>query len=268
MSHSEPVSSTCDNCRAALVGPYCAACGQKALPLNPRLHDFVHELTHELLHVDGKLFRSVRKLLLSPGFLTREEFEGRRVAWVRPIRLYLVFSLVYFALATLAPDPNVHFRVTDRGQQSPDTGAGLRQLGFESEQAFQETVRHAQATWAPRVMFLLVPFYAWLVHLATRRTGRNFPQHLYFALHVHAAWFVAGAVLALARWTLPAIGAKGVETLAVVYAIGYAVLAFRHVYGVTTGRALLRMGAILAVYFVGVVTATLAFLLPVIFWYR
>ncbi|HEX2341986.1 MAG TPA: hypothetical protein VHI98_16040 [Vicinamibacterales bacterium] len=25
-----------------------------------------------------------------------------------------------------------------------------------------------------------------------RRSGRNYPQHLYFSLHVHAAWFFCG----------------------------------------------------------------------------
>jgi hypothetical protein len=33
-----------------------------------------------------------------------------------------------------------------------------------------------------------------LHELVSRRSGRNYPQHLYFALHVHAGWFFAGAV--------------------------------------------------------------------------
>ena len=70
---SDPV--VCHNCRAELHGPFCAQCGQEALPLNPRLRDVVREFAHELLDMDGRVFRSVRKLFLAPGFLTREQFE-------------------------------------------------------------------------------------------------------------------------------------------------------------------------------------------------
>ena len=264
MSHTTPDSIVCHNCGADLHGMYCAQCGQKALPLNPRLRDFMHDLTHEMLHVDGKIFRSIRKLLLSPGFLTREQIEGRRARWVPPIRLYLIFSVTYFALISVLPVGGLHVELKNTGTEDQETAAGLKSLGFENERELQETVRHAQATWTPRIMFLLVPFYAWLVHLATRRTTRNFPQHLYFALHVHAAWFAAGALVAVAQWLTPSVVEKVVETLALVYGTAYAVIAFRRVYAVTITQALLRTGGILAVYFLAVLTAVAAIVVPVI----
>ena len=36
-------------------------------------------------------------------------------------------------------------------------------------------------------MFVLVPLFAALVMLRRRSSGHTYPQHLYFALHVHAA---------------------------------------------------------------------------------
>ncbi len=264
MTHPAPDSTVCHNCGADLHGAYCAQCGQQVLALNPRLRDFLHDLTHEVLHVDGKIFRSIRKLLLSPGFLTREQIEGRRARWVPPIRLYLIFSVTYFALTSLLPAGGLHVELKNSGTQDQETVSGLRRLGFESEQDLQEAVGHAQATWTPRIMFLLVPFYAWLVHLATRRTSGNFPQHLYFALHVHAAWFAAGALVALARWMSSPVVAKGVEALVLFYGTAYAVIAFRRVYTVTIGQALLRTGAILVIYFVAVLTAVAAIVVPVI----
>jgi hypothetical protein len=41
----------------------------------------------------------------------------------------------------------------------------------------------ALVEWVPRAMFVLVPLFAGLVALMVRRSGRNYPQHLYFALH-------------------------------------------------------------------------------------
>ena len=47
-------SGECLNCQAALAGPYCATCGQKAVKPHPTFHDLVHEFTHELLHEPAK----------------------------------------------------------------------------------------------------------------------------------------------------------------------------------------------------------------------
>lgn len=93
------MSGFCHNCGIRLSGPYCAACGQKVRPLNITVHDFFHEFIHETLHVDGRLFQSIRRLILSPGFLTREYLQGRRARWISPIRLYLIFSVIFFALS-------------------------------------------------------------------------------------------------------------------------------------------------------------------------
>jgi hypothetical protein len=264
MGDAAPASDACYNCAAPLSGAYCAACGQKALPLNPGLQDFLHDFTHEMLHVDGKIFRSVRRLLFSPGFLTREQFEGRRARWISPIRLYLIFSIAYFAMTSLVPAPGL--RVTFKGENDQDTTEELRKLGFESEREFQEALQHAWGKWAPRVMFLLVPLFAWLVHRAYRRTGRNYPQHLYFALHVHAAWFAAGTIAAAAALVPWPFFPRAVAALALAYAGIYVVLSLRTAYGGTTKRAFARAVLVVGVYWIAVILATVALALPVIFW--
>ncbi len=251
---SGPDSALCHNCGNALSGPYCATCGQQAKPLNPSLHDLVHDVTHEMLHVDGRIFQSVKKLLLAPGYLTLELFNGRRARWISPLRLYLVFSLLYFAAAASS------IGNTRGGNEA--TSEDLAGLGFNSEQELQETVQHVQHTWAPRVMFVLVPFAAWLVLLVCRRCGRNYPQHLFFALHVHAALFAAGALLAVARMTNNTIIARLFAVLTIVYAVVYVVLAFKNAYGGSLRRALMRAAIVAGIYWVAIVAATLAIVLP------
>ncbi|PYR91389.1 MAG: hypothetical protein DMF84_17260 [Acidobacteria bacterium] len=142
MGHAVPASDACYNCATPLSGAYCAACGQKALPLNPGLHDFLHDFTDEMLHVDGKIFQSTRKLLTAPGFLTREQFEGRRARWISPIRLYLIFSLAYFAMTSLVPVSGV--RVTIKSESDQETAEELRKLGFGSEQDLHVAARPEQ----------------------------------------------------------------------------------------------------------------------------
>jgi hypothetical protein len=272
-------SEFCHNCGIRLSGPYCAACGQKDVPLSVTLRDFFHELTHETLHVDGRIFQTIRRLLLSPGFLTREYIQGRRARWISPIRLYLVFSVAYFALSAFTgfrvgvydrpPRSGFSFSLgdasragvtADNGQDAEDEA---RKLGYENFAAMRNAVNQAILAWVPRVMFVLMPFFAWLVARAYRRVDRNYLHHLIFAVHVHAAWFGAGAVAKAVEIAVPPAG-HVLEPLGVMFGIVYVVIAFRRVYG-RVRFAFVRIAIVLAAYFVVYVVAFAAVIVPVVF---
>jgi hypothetical protein len=109
--------SECLNCGTALHGEFCSGCGQKAGHSNPTFHDLWHDVTHETLHVDGRLWSSLRLLFTKPGFLTQEYIAGRRTTHFPPLRLYLICSVAYFAIAAFAPfDATV--QVDDRRGQT------------------------------------------------------------------------------------------------------------------------------------------------------
>jgi hypothetical protein len=248
----------CPNCGASLDGAFCAQCGQKVSPLNPSFGEFLHDLVHELTHVDGKIVQSIRLLLTRPGFLSREHFEGRRVRYVTPIRLYLVFSLLYFAIAAFAPLGGLTVNVRPGPGEDP-------QLAARREQELRHVANEAITHWAPRAMFFLVPVFAGLVALAARRSGRNYPQHLYFAMHVHAAWFFAGAVAAAGRIAAVPYLTAGVSQAAFLYGAVYFVLAFRRAYDVAPRKAILRTAAVTVTYAFVVLATLAAITLPVIF---
>ena len=54
---------------------------------------------HELTDFDSRIWRTVRALVLRPGFLTSEYWKGRRRLYINPARLFLTAVIVY-ALAT------------------------------------------------------------------------------------------------------------------------------------------------------------------------
>lgn len=209
----------CHNCGIRLAGAFCANCGQKVQELDPTLKHFLHDLTHELLHVDGKIFKSVWTLLVRPGVLTRDYFEGRRARWISPIRLYLVWSVAYFAFGALVED-------------DPTADQALSAGG--------------------RLMVVLLPLFAWFVSLAARKR-KHFPQHLYFALHVHAAWFAAWLVReAGAELLSPRVMAstRWLGWLMLLYSAIYGVLAFRTAYRETLLKSTLKMSAVAVAYFI------------------
>jgi hypothetical protein len=268
--------TTCANCGTPLAGPYCGSCGQKTAPPNPTIGDFLHELSHELLHVDGKIFRSLRLLVAAPGALTREQFEGRRVRYISPIRLYLTFSVVYFAVAALTPA--ISFRITVGGQgtqgfslrspseprqSNPDE---LRRLGFESQEELERAAGEAIVHSTPRAMFLLVPLFAAMIGLTVQRSRRNYPQQLYFALHVHAAWFLMLALGTLAR-LIPVHWAP-LSFVVPVWMLVYLVLALRRAYGLRIGGALWRAAVVAVAYGLVLVATMVAIVLPAVVRHR
>lgn len=217
----------CPNCGARLTGPYCTGCGQKVRPINPTMGHFLHELAQEVLNFDGKIFRSVWLLLTRPGFLTQEVLAGRRASYVAPVRLYLVFSIAYFGIATLAPTAG-DFGL-DTASQDNERAAELQTLAAHRDQLIA-VVSDISEHWIPRAMFVLVPLFAALVMLLSGHRENHYPQHLYFALHTHAAWFFAGVVSAAGKMTLPGPFAVAVTQAGTIYVVGYFLLAFGRVY--------------------------------------
>ena len=64
---------------------------------NLTLGAFLKETTEELTHWDGKVWATLRTLLLHPGVLTIDFLAGRRARWLSPLRVYLICSVALFA---------------------------------------------------------------------------------------------------------------------------------------------------------------------------
>src|SRR5712691_4475945 len=102
---TEPSLTACTNCGAMLADNYCASCGER----QPGHHDlsvghFVHDVVHEFIHLDSKLFRTLRDLVARPGFLTEEYFAGRKSRSIPPLRLFLtLFALQFVAFTFYTP---------------------------------------------------------------------------------------------------------------------------------------------------------------------
>jgi hypothetical protein len=107
--------STCANCDAPLSGPYCSQCGQHVHDSARTLGALLHDGWHVLTHLDGRFWGTMGLLLLRPGRLTVEYFAARRARYVPPVRLYLVLSIVVFALASATSH--------DDASRNPATGA-------------------------------------------------------------------------------------------------------------------------------------------------
>jgi len=94
--HSLPLGAPCPNCATPLQGPWCHACGQKGEAYSRSIWHLTAEAFEGLTHFDGRFWRTLPRLVLKPGELTRDYLDGHRAAQIPPFRLFLVVLLLVF----------------------------------------------------------------------------------------------------------------------------------------------------------------------------
>lgn len=265
--------AACLNCGAALPSPpprYCPDCGQETNVRPPTMGEFVQQFGGAYFATEGALWRTLKLLLLRPGELTRQYLAGRRRHFLLPLRLYLTISLVVLLALRIAAGWNIDEAVQlDIGERKATVNAltlgggrvGLKDGVFYCEglpawlcRRFQRRLDvDAKALLAqlPQLgervvanlgaaMFVMLPAFAlWLKLLYLNRRLR-YTEHLVFALHVHAFWFLALACTVF--------GPAWAGTLATFVVPVYTLMAMRRVYGGRWWPLLLRAVVISALY--------------------
>jgi hypothetical protein len=264
----------CPNCNAALADPprrFCPECGQETRVRAPRLMEFVQQFGGAYLATEGALWRTLKLLLFKPGELTRQYLAGRRKHYVLPLRLYLTVSVLVLLGVRLFGVPGMNVQTPDLTstatkpasfsimQFSDSTGFGMRKGVFYCDNLPSWLCQRAQrrldidpkgvATAIDQfkdrfvgnlggAMFVLLPSFALWLKLAYLNRRLRYTEHLVFALHLHAFWFVA---LALGVIGNEIVWLAAMAGLAVPV---YALWAMRHVYGGRWWLLLPRAGAI------------------------
>ena len=140
----------CKNCGTPLAGKFCAECGQRnhtyVAPLRQILEDFA---SHHF-GFDSKFLHSIVPLLFRPGFLTSEYCAGREERYVKPFRLYLFSSVLFFFLAAImwpqlehAGPNDIPGVVAGAGASAGMTPAEKEQMRHKLEQSLTEIDRQA-----------------------------------------------------------------------------------------------------------------------------
>ena len=214
----------CHNCGAAVSYHYCAVCGQETKLHVPSAAEFIHEFVGHYIALEGRLWKTLAALLFRPGFLTREYIEGRRVRYVEPLRVYLTFSILFFALLkVLGPDlyqedarvpanpavagqagqparaPGddlVHLELSELGV-SPELERKLEAFGNLPREERDGKLTAAFFSYVPYALFCLMPLFALYLKLLYLGSGRRYGEHLLFALHANGFAFAVLGVLIL-----------------------------------------------------------------------
>jgi len=94
----------CSNCGAELRGAHCYSCGQPVKGMIRPLTSMLHDVADTIFNIDSRIFRTLWPLYVRPGYLSNEYFDGRRVRYVTPFRLYFFLSVAAFLLMQIGLD--------------------------------------------------------------------------------------------------------------------------------------------------------------------
>jgi hypothetical protein len=264
--HHEP--AICPNCEAPGDGHYCATCGQSRHHSGRSLRTLLDEIFEDVTHLDGRVPSTLRALLVRPGQLTADHLADRRARYIPPFRLYIIISLLFFALGLLDQRPappapaaaDTHDvldkiardfeRDRDLGRLAAKFRAGCDAMpalgGARGRQALVDACTRAVADRGhalreallhnlPRAMFVFLPAIALVLFAFFRHARPYYVEHLIFTLHLQSATYLAFTAFVLVTLLSVRVPATRpvtqIATLGlIVYGLWYLFTALRVVY--------------------------------------
>lgn len=263
MKHELRADKTCLNCGTEVPGRFCTECGQENREPRETFLELTHHFFADITHYDSKFFKSIKDLLLKPGFLTREYIAGRRAAYLNPVRMYVFISFVFFlVIFAFSSDFNVNTPDVPGGRNPVNTAnagrlitdslihkndldsatglqlrstidstivaekqAGEDMTRFNSVKAFDSAqaalpparrmtgvlryIVRKKISWnekygnrtreviiekiehnIPKMMFVLLPFFALLLRMFYNGKKYFYADHIIFSLHIHSFIFL------------------------------------------------------------------------------
>lgn len=92
--------TTCLNCEHPLdiSDKYCPSCGQLNSTKKLSFDDFFNEFFGGIFAYDSRIARTLRALIFSPGKISKDYIQGKRIRYANPFRFYLSASIVFFII--------------------------------------------------------------------------------------------------------------------------------------------------------------------------
>ena len=223
----------CPNCGTSLLGSHCHECGQKQIPHNElSVRRFVGRVINDFTDLESsKILRTLSAMVMRPGLLTLEYLAGRRGNYIGPVKLYLLFSALYFFFAWGVLS-EVRGGSRERIGRYSATISMAQQRGVApailADQIFQKAEKYASALRIFSVLIsglFLAAFYF--------RMRKYYVEHLIFSLYYYSFDFFCKALFALLFLATAALGFKLSSTMLTMFypiAFIYLLFALRRVY--------------------------------------
>jgi len=192
----------CKSCGNSFTGYYCNQCGEKIiLPQDRSFRKLLSGILVSLTFADSKFLKSLKLVVLNPGFLSKEFAEGRRVKYLQPMSLFFLLNLIYFIFpiiqlfsATLRTQLNsIHARYT-----VTSLAAKMNALGIRDIKSFALIYDQKTAGLAKMMVIVFAIIVSLPLNAFYRKRNRFFTDHVTWSVElVCFNLFVNALVLSL-----------------------------------------------------------------------
>lgn len=91
----------CKNCKHSFSGKICNQCGEKVFEESQlSTKSFIKQILDFFLHWENKVLKTIKLNFIKPGFITKENLNGIRVPYAKPVQLYLVVAVIFYMIVT------------------------------------------------------------------------------------------------------------------------------------------------------------------------
>ncbi len=227
---SLPVETQCRNCGAHLSGRYCHECGQDVLKGTEKsVFRLSYIAIENAFSLDNKIFVTLKRLLFSPGYLSKEYVKGHIARYVHPAKLFWFITLLLFMVTawylareidtqqakqknktgteqtfnvsslidSLATAGRIKASDTAKlnliARNAQDAIAISKEKDKENPDAKYDKLKRFMSnatTYLPYISLFFIPVFAFLLLLFFRRKHLAYIDHFVFALHFHAFVFL------------------------------------------------------------------------------
>lgn len=192
----------CINCQADLQGEYCHLCGEKVV--SPKDFSFVklaEQTVDVFTHLDSKLYKTVKLLLIKPGQLSTHYVEGLRKPFMKPVQIFILVNVLFFILLSdvdiFRKPSGWWFEVT------ADMGLNIKSIAERKATELSKPINEIALLYeqksksiAKAFVIIFIPILGLIFSVLFIRKKMQIGKHLIFATH-----FFSFTLLVMVAWT-------------------------------------------------------------------
>jgi len=194
-------TNKCKNCGYLVEKTYCSKCGQK----NSDILDFkslVKEFFQNIFELDSRFFLTIKYLFTKPGFLTSEYWSGKRSKYLNPFRMYIITSVLYYAVSSLISNPTENDKDFEVNKNSFEDSTKI-EFNMQTPEGIKQTrelvnilFNNAEKKWEKfsedgnSTLFWILPFLSiGLLILSKNYKHLHLPHHIIAVIHIQSALY-------------------------------------------------------------------------------
>ena len=249
---------------------YCPMCGQHVLPEHLTLSYFIKEFLNNYFSFDSRFIKTLKPLLLKPGWLSLEFIIGRRMRYINPVQLFIFSSFIYFLLDSLVfvERPKEKDLIVFSSDGTDISADSLNQMPYDSlllgdkdsdttfwknflrrAYKFNQLDKATQNSQISKILsyaiFFLTPLFAVYLGWFFRRRNYMYLEKLIFSLHFHSFYFVLATIFLIIGRLFPH---DSLKLISFILAVLYFIKALRSFFSFSWKSTIFRITGLLMLY--------------------